>query len=86
MKQRKEVPLRNFRARIDFDRIGMFLKVCEVHRVGFGSVNGTPSSYYLILTEESLLDDLYKNISTFIIIDNPDGALLLRTELANLEV
>lgn len=85
-KKRKEVFLRNFGARVDPDRLGMLRSACNVHRVGLESTDGLPGNYYLVLTERSILEDLFKNASFALDFEQEDGALMLRDELASLEV
>ena len=86
MKKHKEVPLRNFRASVNPDRLGMLRTACEVHNVGLRSIDGRLENYYLVLTEKSILEDLFQNISFAVDFTDEDGAMLLRAELASLEV
>lgn len=85
-KERKEVFLKNFNARVNPDRLGMLRSACEVHNVELRAIDGLPENYYFVLTEKSILEDLFQNTSFAIDFDNEDGALLMRAELANLEV
>jgi hypothetical protein len=86
MTQRKEVFLKNYRAAVNPEREGMLAQACMLHNVRLETVEG---NHYLVLTDESLLDDLYQNLSFALSFEDgaeEDGPTLLREELSHLEV
>lgn len=88
----KLVPLANFGITIDPGRVGMFDAACKTHRVLWEK---TGESYVLTLSELSILEDLYRNLSfafTDVPEDYPNGVthdqlrMFLERELGSLEV
>jgi hypothetical protein len=85
--EEKEVPLSNLGVTVNPDRLGMFNAVCDNHMVEYDH-NMDDGVYTITLTEESILEDLYKNISFALIPipgQTPDHSSLHR-ELSTLDV
>jgi hypothetical protein len=58
--EQKEIPLSNLGITVDPERFGMFNAACDTHNVHYDVENG---HYTIILREDSILQDLYKNLS-----------------------